>query len=506
MQTKWNRFMIATLLAITFLVPGVVSANANDLAKQADKIIRSAERKMHSGKVEEAVTMLKEAGALLEQGKSEDPSNTKISQTEKKLDRIQKIIDKKLGKTSKSAEPAMVAKQAGTTKLPGGVTKRLKDITRNLDKAERYANSDAKNAAAKLEAAKELFAEIDSKYSGQFDAAHPDYVAVKSRYNTLASQTAAQGSAEAKAESDAAGAKVAKEKQSAEWVPKFQAYLAYTGSEGHNPAKTIFVPGTSEPEKFAEAKKRYEAFKKFYEEYKKTDFPNGKTRALEDLADNQAPTRMKDFEEGFASRMGSVSERAEGGITSAMAYLEKDNGWKSDTSIRPNLLDHKRMASIKETIEQAVTALGADDPKAKQVQANFDALVAKDKENRQVRKERTFMTPDVYTGKDIKALKKKAEALVENNAKEGGKPLRCNVIAENWREETVEEWTDTSQTTLRWRTTRHQTAQVAAKTSNGVQLLTVALAQDRQSDGKWGTLYGNLHQGSDPILESNVNK
>jgi hypothetical protein len=215
---------------------------------------------------------------------------------------------------------------------------------------------------------------------------------------------------------------------------------------------------------------------------------------------------MKDFEEGFASRMGSVSERAEGGITSAMAYLEKDNGWKSDTSIRPNLLDHKRMASIKETIEQAVTALGADDPKAKQVQANFDALVAKDKENRQVRKERTFMTPDVYTGKDIKALKKKAEALVENNAKEGGKPLRCNVIAENWREETVEEWTDTSQTTLRWRTTRHQTAQVAAKTSNGVQLLTVALAQDRQSDGKWGTLYGNLHQGSDPILESNVNK
>jgi hypothetical protein len=386
------------------------------------------------------------------------------------------------------------------------VKKRLKDITRHLDSAERYAGSDAEKAQYKLGQAEELFAEIDRMYADQFDAANPDYAAVKNRYNQLTGMAAAQGAAEAKSEADAADAKAAKEKQSGEWVAKFREYLSYSGSEGYNPEKLVFVPGTSEPEKFADAKKRYEAFKKFYEEYKNTDFPAGKTWALEDIADNEAPRRLQEFEEGFASRMGSVVERAENEINGAMAQLEKDNGWQSDKSIKPNLIDHKRMQSIGEATAEAVSALGATDPKAAQVQAKFAALKAKDKENRQIRKERTFMTPDRYTGKDISALKEKAKTLVKNNTKEGGTPLRCTVIAENWREETVHEWTDTSRTARRWRTTRHQTAQVAAKTSSDARLITVALAQDKQSDGKWGPLYGNLHQYSDPMLEANVNK
>ncbi|HIJ21057.1 MAG TPA: hypothetical protein HPP58_08420, partial [Deltaproteobacteria bacterium] len=146
------------------------------------------------------------------------------------------------------------------------------------------------------------------------------------------------------------------------------------------------------------------------------------------------------------------------------------------------------------------------DPKRKEIQAKFDALVAKDKENRQIRKERTFMTPDRYTGGDMGELKKKAESLVKNDKKEGGEPLRCTIISENWQEQTVEEWTDTTKTTWRRRTTRSITAQVAAKTADGVRLITVALAKDKQSDGSWSALYGNLHQYSDPMLESNVNK
>jgi hypothetical protein len=529
MGLSWWRVIAIVCFALSLLAPGTSFAGANDLAKQADKIIRKAERKMHSGKNEEAATMLQEAVALLEQGKSEDPTNSKILQTEKKRVRIQKAVDKKLGKTagntsssganlppkpqpksmsSASPAPAAAAQKSDNTELPSNVKSKLAKITLHLKNAEADLahGKRAKSAQHQIDKAGDIFVMIDKRYGDKFDPSHPDYLVAKDHYNVLAAKVVAKGNAEAKAKTDASGAKVAREKQSAEWVPKFQEYLAYSTTEGHNPAKLVFVPGTSEPEKFADAKKRYEAFKNFYEEYKKTDFPNGKTWQLEDIADNQAPRRLKDFEEGFASRMGSASERAEGEISSAMAYLEKDNGWKSDKSIRPNLLDSRRMTSISEETKNAVTALGADDPKAKQVQVNFDALVAKDKENRQIRMERTFMTPDVYTGKDIKALKKKAETLVRSNNKEGGKPLRCTIIAENWREETVEEWIDTSKTTLRRRTTRHETAQVAAKTSNGVRLITVALAQNKQSDGKWGPLYGNLHQGSDPMLKSNVNK
>ncbi|MBU1711093.1 MAG: hypothetical protein KKE17_13905 [Proteobacteria bacterium] len=525
MGSNWWRVIITVFLAISLLAPGAAFAGANDLAKEAEKIIRDAERKMHSGKSEEAATMLQEAAGLLEQGKTEEPDNPKISQVEKKLERMQQNVDKKLGHatvntspsgpalpkkpqpkaiSANSSKPATTTKQIDLTKLPAGLKKNLEGINENLDNADEYAGKDANNANRWLKEAESSFAYIDRMYANQFDPTHPDYVAVKNRYNELVNKVAAQGNAEIKAEADAAGAEAAKEKKSEEWVAKFREYLAYSSGEGHNPAKLVFVPGTSEPEKFADAKKRYEAFKKFYEEYKKTDFPNGRTWALEDIADNQAPMRLKDFEEGFASRMGSVSERAESEISAAMAYLEKDNGWKSDKSIRPNLLDHKRMTSIGEETKNAVTALGTD-PKAQQVQTKFDALVAKDKGNRQIRMERTYMTPDKYTGKDIQSLKEKATSLVKSNNKEGGNPLRCTIIDENWREESVEEWTDTSKTTLRWRTTRHQTAQVAAA-SDGVRLITVALAQDKLSDGGWGPLYGNLHQGSDPMLESNVSK
>ena len=527
MSSNWWKVIITVFLATSVLTSGVAFADPNDLAKKADKIIRNAERNMHSGKNEEAATMLQEAALLLEQGKAEEPTNSKIAQTEKKLDRIQKSVDKKLGKTtakttssdpalpkkpqpkamsSSSSKPATTAQQSDSAELPSNVKSSLAKINIYLNNAESAfaKGKSAKSANHQIVKATEIFELINKRYSGKFDPTHPDYVAVKDHYNELVSKVDALDNSEAKSKTDTAAAKDAREKQSAEWVPKFQEYLAYSTSEGHNPAKLVFVPGTSEPEKFADAKKRYEAFKKFYAEYKKTGFPNGKTWELEDLADNIAPTRLEDFEKGFADRLGSASGGAENQINSAMAYLEKDNGWRSDKSIRPNLLDHKRMTSIREETKNAVTALGTNDPKAMQIQANFDALVAKDKENRQIRKERTFMKPDVYTGKDIKQLKKKAQALVKSSTKEGGKPLRSTIIAENWREETVHEWTDTSRTAQRWRTTRHQTAQVAAKTSDGVRLITVALAQDKQSDGKWGPLYGNLHQYSDPMLESNV--
>lgn len=511
MDKKWKRIVVAIFLMVSFSATAFVFAGADDLVKQADKITRNAERKMHSGKNNEADSLLNDAAILIEQVKAEDPNNNKIKRVEKNHVRIRKSVDKKLqATTNKSSTTAGASTTVVNTsdggKLPGGVTKRLKDINRHLDSAERYASRDAQKAKYKLGQAEELFEEIERNYGGKFDPANPSFAAVLKRYKDLAGATDRQGTAEAQVKSDAAGKKVAQEKQSVEWVAKFHAYLSYPGQEGHNPDMLVYVPGTSEPEKFGDAQKHYENFKAFYEEYKNTDFPNGKTWQLEDLADNQAPMRLKDFEEGFASRVDSVSGYAEKEIDDAMRYLQKDNGWKSDKTIKPNLVDQRRMASIEAATTKVVTALGKSDSKGREIQAKFDALIAKDKANRQIRKERTFMIPDRYVGDGIGTLKKKAESLVKNNKKEGGKPLRCTVISENWQEQTVKEWTDTSKTTWRIRTTRSLTAQVAAKTSDGVRLITVALAKDKQSDGGWGTLYGNLHQYSDPMLESNIDK
>jgi hypothetical protein len=527
MDVRLVRVVVAILMAMLLLTVGHAFAGKDDLAKQADKIIRNAERNMFSGKNVEADALLNEAAALIEQGKAEDPNNKRIMRAEKNYARIRKNVDKKLGRTAQkssssgpalppkpeakamptpSASQAKGAMSSSAAKLPGGVKKRLQDITGHLNSAERYANRDAQKADYKLQQAASLFAEIDKNYGGKFDPAHPDFVAVQNRYNELTGKAAEQGAAEAQAKAAAAGAETAQKEQSEQWIAKFREYLAYPGQQGHNPDKLVFVPGTSEPEKFGEAQQHFAAFQKFYDEYKNTEFPNGRTWELEDLADNQAPLRIKNFTESFADRVESVAGYAEKEIDAAMRQLEKDNGWKSDKAVKPNLIDHKWMTSISEATQKVVAALDGSDPKRKEIQAKFDALVAKDKENRKIRKERTFMTPDRYIGNDIAALKDKAKTLVKNDKKEGGTPLRCTIISENWQEETVEEWTDTSRTTWRIRTTRRLTSQVAAKTADGVRLITVALAKDKQSDGSWGALYGNLHQYSDPMLEANVNK
>ncbi len=509
MNMKGGIAVIVSFIMALFLVTGYAFAGSDATIKQADKIIRTAERKMHSGKSSEADALLNQAAALMEQVKEEDPGNRKIIRFEKKFLRIRKIVDKKLARGKIKNSPGKVAatgQKNNGEKLPGGVKKRLKDINRFLDRAEQYVGKDAKNARYRLEQAGKLFDEIERNYASEYNPSHPVFSAVRTRYETLAAAVEKQNVAEQRAGEDAAAGKRAMEKQSAKWVSGFSAYLAYPGQEGHNPDMLVFVPGTSEPEKFAEAQKRYEKLKAFYRRYKGTQFPNGKTWKLKDLADNQAPARLRDFEEGMASRIAAVSGGAEKEIDRAMAQLEKDNGWKTDNTVKPNLVDHKWLTGIREATQKVVSALAPSDPKRRKIQAKFDALEAKDRRNRQIRKERTFMTPDHYTGSDIKTLKAKATSLVQKNKKEGGSPLRCTIISDNWQVRTIQEWTDTSKTTWRIRTTRNLTAQVAARTDDGVRLITVALAQDELGNGGWGPLYGNLYQYSDPMLEENVNK
>ena len=195
-----------------------------------------------------------------------------------------------------------------------------------------------------------------------------------------------------------------KNRQSAEWIPKFQAFLSYPGNEGYDPNLLVYVPGTSEPKKFADAQNRYERFKKFYEDYKKVEFPHGMNWKLEGLAEKDAPQRLADFQEQFADRVCSVSGDAEKQILQAMEQLEKDNGWKSDDSIKPPLVDKNQMASIDDLVKKVNAALGSEIPDSIKINNSYGALVAKDKEYRKIRADRTFLSPDIYTGTDKKLV------------------------------------------------------------------------------------------------------
>ena len=504
------RFLLLVFLAyMLFLVP-VMADNAGDLAKSANTMIRNAERTMYEKKIDQSVKLLEEARVTLDALKTSDPTYPQIKSLETKYERIKKQVDKKLGSTPVNPSPSSPSpsiKTSSSGKLPAGVSKRLNDINRELTTVERYLakenESSIKQADYKLNEAQNLFDEINKNYGNQFDPSHPDYASAIERLNTLKEKIkiSLAGVEEKKAGDEAD--KTAMEKQSAEWISKFQAYLSYPGNEGHNPDLLVYIPGTSEPEKFADAKKRYEAFKAVYETYKGVEFPNGKNWNLEVLADQDAPKRLADFEKQFADRANSVAGDAEKQIAQAMAQLEKDKTWEKDSTVKPPLVDKKWMASIEDLVKKAQIALGEESPEAVKISKSYSALVAKDKECREIRADRTFLSPDIYDGKDKKELLTEAGAIV-SKGKPGSKIIKVSIYKGAWEEKTVEGWTDTTKTKWEKKNFKQINAHVAAKDSSGVYLHILHLAKDKTSEG-WGNVYGHI-MFSDPMAEKNIKK
>jgi hypothetical protein len=506
--------MAAACVVMVPLASEPAVAALDDVAKTAAKLVRDAERKMHGGKNDEAELLLNEAAGMIERIKAEDPDNKKLKSLESKYERTRKALNRKMKKPGTPAAPSRPAAASASggspNKLPGGVTKRLRDIDRELDGLERRMGGEMSESLIqqvnyKLQTVDNLFAEIDKNYSGQFSPEHPDYQAARARREAMEAAAAKASGDLAAAKSAAGEAEQRKKAQSAQWTAKLRPYVASKGTPGYSEEKYLVVPGTSEPEKFPAAIENYNDVKALYEAYQKTEFPDGKTWELEDLAEKKIPYAIKTFESSLESHLGIIIGQAEERIDQAMAYLDRDTGWKSDPAKIPNLLDHKRRESI-EGLVKNVAALGsAGGDKVGVLQKGFEALLEKDQANRQIRKERTYMKPDRFQGSRAGDIKAKAEALVKRD-EAGGQPLRTTIISEDWKEETVKEWTDTTKTAWRVRTTQSVTAQVAAKGSTGVRLYTVHVAKDKRTDGSWGPLYGNLHQYSHLMLEQNVHK
>lgn len=508
--------MLVLLFAglISLSLPAAAAAeSADDLARSANKMIRNAERNMHNRKLDQAVTLLEEARATLDTLKAADPSHRQLKSLENKYGRIKKQVDKKVGgakaKASSSSASTAVTKSEKSTgdKLPGGVSKRIRDINREMDQVKRYlakgTESSAKQAQYILGEVQNLFNDIDKKYGDQFDTSHPDYAEAKERFDRFRGDTDAALAAVEKSNANAEADEAAKKKQSAEWIPKFQAYLSYPGNDGHDPNLLVYVPGTSEPEKFADAQERYEAFKAFYESYQAAEFPHGKTWKLETLAEKEGPQRMADFQKQFADRVITVAGEAEKQISGARAYLGKNNGWKDDSSVKPPLVDKNRMESIDNLVKKVNAALGSGSPEAAKINRSYAALTAQDKEYRLIRADRTFLSPDIYSGGDKKDLLKKARAIITDE-KPGSEVLRVTIYKDGWEEKTVEGWRDTSRTQWEKKTFREINANAGVRDGGRVYLYTIYLAQDKTSTG-WSNLYGHIMY-SDPMAEENVEK
>ena len=514
-HSRFNVQKICLVLLAFFSVslimwnPGSLQAEDPDtLARQADTLLRDAERKMFSGKNEEAMNVVEEAGKTIEQLKAADPSHKKIKILENKWTRTSKAIERTLGKSSgSSASPKQTAPKAApagaSDKLPGGVSKRLKDISRELDTAEKMAaRNRIDNARLKLEGASDLFGEIDKMYGGKFSTGHPDYVAAQKRYAAVEQSIGGAEQQKAASQAQAAQAQQAMQEQSDKWVRIFIPYVANQAAAGHNPDKYLVYPGTTQPAEMKKMQQVYEELQGLFAEYQKEIFPNGKTWQLEQ-AERDVQFALENFSESYAGGMKSVEENVNRNLDQALGQLERDSGWKSDAKALPPIVDSKRKESIGSLVAQVEKTLPANDPALKEINEKYERMLKTDQEHRKIRAERTFVRPEVYKGKDLKDLRKKAEAIVKKE-RPGAKILRVSVYKDNWKEERVLESTDSTNTAIRYRITRMINAQVATKSKGDVSLNTLHIAKDKQGSG-WGQLYGHIMY-SDPMVEKNVNK
>ena len=285
-----------------------------------------------------------------------------------------------------------------------------------------------------------------------------------------------------------------------EWVDKLRAYV----DSGSGSRKQLIASATFGEDEINRRAALFEEAKGVWADYQKAEFPLGKTPRLLDLEKEMAQ-RLEEMPEALRQSRALVSGEIEKEYDRILAYLNRDTGWKEDVSKTPNIAMERDLKPLREGLERYASTVEPDDAKLASLREKMAQIEETDQANRAIRAERTYMLPWKYSGDDGEALEKHVTTIVKEKLPKA-KPLRVTLPAANWKEEKVVEWTDTTQTAVRYRCTRFMTTQIAAKDNDGkVYLHSVHLASDRTSDGSWGGLYGHI-MWSDWMAEENVNK
>jgi len=283
-----------------------------------------------------------------------------------------------------------------------------------------------------------------------------------------------------------------------EWVVKLRAYV----DSGSGSRKYLIASVTASEEQIKEQEALFKEAQNVWAEYQKAEFPLGKTPGLIQL-EEEMKERLEEMPEALRRSRALIAGDLEGELDRILAYLNRDTGWKSDTSKTPNIAMRRDIDPMYKAIEKYAGTVDAGDAKLAVLKKKIAELEETDKTNRKIRAERIYMEPERYKGADAETLRQKVHEIV---AEKSSAVLRISLRAQDWKEEDVLEWTDTSKSTVRYRITKSMTAQAAAKGDDGrVYLHSVHLASDRKSDGSWGSLYGHI-MWSDWMVEENVDK
>ncbi len=511
-------FLTVMGLFAGFTTTSALAQDADSLAKKVSKQLRSAERMMHGGKRDKAFDSLSEIDAMIEQIRAADPKHKKLRGLESKFKKLVGGLERRTGRTygqagagqsSKSAAaPATTAQPASAsqpTKLPSAVSGRLKKLSAGLDKVDKIladpslsGERGSKRAARALQKASEHYDRI-MKYKDQIPAGHPQASPVLARYDAIQRQVAEYGTKVAGNQAAAEAEEGRQRQLNTEWGERLRAY-----SDSSSPK--YFCSCTSGDSGALQAQQAlYDELTAVFAELDSAG-PTQKNDWLVNI-ETDVRRRYDNWPVESAKSLGRPLDAAASKLSQELGFLKGKQAWRNNSAERPYVLADDRIDGVRQLIAKAAALLPANDSRLRTLNDDLAKLVALNEEGRGERTKRTFMAADKYSGDGIDAIKKVAAQLVAGKFP-GVKVLRATVPSAEWKEETVEEWTDTTQTAKRRRTTRSLSAQVAGEKADGVFLWYLHVAKNRNADGNWGALYGNIMyiDGGEPMVKGNVDK
>lgn len=428
--------------------------------KQINSEIQRKFRGMRDMSTPEMVKAAEEVRQLIAQLRAADPNHNKLAEYE---DRVNKMV------------ADAYAADVGAAR---------NEIQRRIDRIEMYLERNLENERPQLKEQRELLGKALETHRAALQAAGPE-----------GQKLIAETEAAIKKADQSIGTALAGDALANEWIGRLDPYR-------RNGAKDV-TGGINGSAMYAEIKRLRAEAETVWNEYQQVQFPQGKTKDLEET-ESYFRQSIEEADRNLEYAVSSRLEKTQGLVKRIADFFGADQAWKTDKTKKPKPFSDELLDEAGKAIEDLAGYVPEHAEVAK-LRQQFEALQKEAAERRDANKALTLLRADKYKGADADELKAFAKKLVPKTH-EGAEVLRLTLYKPDWKEETVTEWTDTTHSALRTRTTRTLMFCVAFKDKDGVYRDFGYLNQDRLSSGGWGPTYGHLAKYRAPMLEENVKK
>lgn len=506
MRTHYRNVVAGLLICLGALVlwTGHAAAGAQDVNQQ----LRNAEKLYFRGNIQEADALLKEVEQQTEtilQG-TDAKEQQKIKRLESKMKKLRSDIDRKL-KSSAAMPAAPAAPEAkptgGTGELPSYVVQKIKSIHMGLDNVQGFIDKGALNPANNaLKRVEPQISRLEKSYAEYLGPDHPELKKLKDRFAQIETSVATLATQKAQGKAALAEDSARSEAASDQWIERLKPYAIGLGRPGHDPQRYFVGSYTADGKEMAQRTSNYEKVKALMAQWQDTGLADAATDELQQMV-KDLRYQVKSFEESCTMMADTYLGEAERKIERLKPRIENELK-KIGSGDMPAVMHKNAFQDIRRSLDCAAGLLGKDDSRVVALTDTYNDLLAKNGKLVEARIEETRMLADRFSGSQKNEIKNKAEEVLKVQYA-GIKLLRTNVVSDDWKEESVIEWTDTTRSALRHRVTQSVSAQVAGQLNGETKLYTLFVGKNRLTDGGWSQLQGHV-MFVDPILEKNVPK